>query len=154
MVTAAEMLRRLTRAKSKIDSDIEAILRILKRDIIDINREDNLFKKGIGTDGNILGVYSRATEEITQGVTGTGHPKRAGEPYNFYDTGSMFKSFDLGLQRGSFTIFNTSNSLKEFIDKTGIPENRIIGLPKDDQLRVNYKMIAPLLNDFFRRNIS
>ena len=148
------MLDKLIKAKSLIDSDIEAILKILEQDIININREENLFKKGIGTDKNVIGVYSKATKQITEGRTGTGFPKKAGEPFNFYDTGSMFKSFDLGISRGSFTIFNTSNSLKEFLERTGLSESQVIGLPKDDQLKVNYKMIAPLLNDFFRRNIS
>ncbi len=154
MVTAREMVRRLQRAESKIDSDVNAILKILKQDIIDINRDDNLFNEGIGTDGNVLGVYSKATEQITQGRQGAGFPKRAGSPFNFYDTGEMFKSFDLRVGRDSFTIFNTSDSLNAFSQRTGIPENRIIGLPKDDQRKVNFEMILPLLRDFFKRNIS
>lgn len=148
------MIRRLQRAESKIESDIDAILKILKDDIIEINREDNLFQEGVGTDGETLGVYSKATEEMTQGIQGVGYPKRAGSPYNFYDSGEMFKSFDLRVGRDSFTIFNTSDSLKAFSKRTGIPENRIIGLPTDDQRKVNFEMILPLLRDFFRRNIS
>lgn len=154
MVTPKEMIRRLRRAESRIDSDIDAILKILKDDIVEINKEENLFKEGVGTDGNVLGVYSKATEQLTQGKQGVGFPKRAGSPYNFYNMGDMFKSFDLRVGRDSFTIFNTSDSLKAFSQKTGIPENKIIGLPKDDQRKVNFEMILPLLRDFFKRNIS
>ncbi|MEO0902356.1 MAG: hypothetical protein AAFY00_10165, partial [Bacteroidota bacterium] len=114
------MIRRLRRAESRIDSDIDAILKILKDDIVEINKEENLFKEGVGTDGNVLGVYSKATEQLTQGKQGVGFPKRAGSPYNFYNMGDMFKSFDLRVGRDSFTIFNTSDSLKAFSQKTGI----------------------------------
>ena len=154
MVTAREMIRRLRRAEARIDSDVDAILKILEQDIIDINREDNLFQKGIGTDGNVLAVYSKSTEQMTRGIQGVGFPKRAGSPYNFYDSGEMFKSFDLRVGRDSFSIFNTSDSLKAFSKRTGIPESRIIGLPLDDQRKVNFEMILPLLRDFFKRNIS
>lgn len=153
-VTAREMVRRLQRAEAKIDSDVKTILKMLEKDILDLNRDDQLFKEGLGTDGKLLGVYSKATEEMTQGARGPGFPKRAGEPYNFYDTGSMFKAYGLRAGRDKFTIYNTSLTLKAFSKSKGVPESRIIGLTTENQQTVNYKMVLPLLRDFFRRNIA
>lgn len=152
-VTIREMLRRLDKAVNSFDSDVEAILKILEQEIIDLNREDQL-SEGIGTDGNILGVYSRATEEMTQGITGTGYPKRAGDPYNFYDTGEMFKSFDLRTGKDSFTIFNTSQTLDEFSKTKNIPKDRIIGLTVKNKDYLEYQRITPLLRDFVKRHIN
>ena len=152
-VTIREMKRRLDTAIGALDGDVEVIVKMLEQEIIDLNREKNL-SEGIGTDGNILGVYSKATEEMTQGITGTGYPKRAGDPFNFYDTGDMFKSFSLKIGKDSFSIFNTSQSLKEFSKTKNIDEGRIIGLTEKDKDYVNFKRIRPILIDFITRHIN
>ncbi|MEO0572579.1 MAG: hypothetical protein AAF039_12810 [Bacteroidota bacterium] len=154
MITARDMVKRLQSAESKIESDVKVILKMLESEILDINRNEQLFEKGLGTDGRLLGVYSKATQEMTEGIQGTGFPKRAGSPYNFYDTGEMFKSFDLRVGKDSFSIFNTSRSLKEFSRTKGISEDRIIGLTAANEIKVNFQMIAPILREFFIRNIG
>lgn len=154
MVTIREMGRRLDKAISAFDSDVEAILRILEQEIIELNREEQLFKEGVGTDGNILGVYSKTTEEMTQGVSGVGFPKKAGEPFNFYDTGSAFKSFGLRPGEDSFSIFSTSQTLKKFSETKGIPMDMIIGLTDKNRNIVEFEKIKPLLRDFVTRRIN
>lgn len=153
MVTIREMGRRLDRAIAALDSDVDVILDLVEKEIIDLNREDQL-SEGIGTDGSILGVYSKFTEQMTEGMTGPGYPKRAGDPYNFYDTGSMFKSFDLLKGRDKFTIVNTSQSLQEFSKTKGIEESRIIGLTDKNKEIVNFQLIRPRLIDFIKRHIN
>lgn len=154
MVTVKDLLEKLIRAETSIDSDFEAIMRIVKDEIVELNREEQLFKEGIGTDGQLLGVYSKATESITQGARGPGFPKRAGEPYNFYNTGEMFKSFALRVGRDSFEIFNTSRSIKEFSKKMNVSEDRIIGLTEKNSTKIELERIMPLLREFFKRNIN
>lgn len=154
MVTVKDLLVKLIRAEVNIDSDFEAIMRIVENEILELNREEQLFNEGIGTDGKLLGVYSKATESITEGAIGVGFPKRAGEPYNFYNTGEMFKSFALKVGKDSFTIFNTSSSLKEFSKTKNISEDRIIGLTQPNEKRIELERIMPLLREFFKRNIN
>lgn len=154
MVTVKDLLEKLIRAEAKIDSDFEAIMKIVETEILELNREEQLFEKGIGTDGRLLGVYSKATESMTEGARGVGFPKRAGEPYNFYNTGEMFKSFDLKVGNDSFSIFNTSKSLKEFSKTKNISEDRIIGLTLPNQKKIELERIMPLLREFFKRNIN
>lgn len=153
-MTVKKLLDRLIRAEKQIDSDFEAILKILETEILDLNRDEQLFKKGIGTDGKLLGVYSKATEDITEGRQGVGFPKRAGSPYNLFNTGEMFKSFALRPGKDSFSIINTSSSIKEFSKSKGIPTERIIGLTEINSKTVELKRVLPLLREFFKRNLN
>lgn len=154
MVTVKKVLDKLIRAESKLDSDLKLILKILEQEILDLNRDKQLLNEGIGTGGNVLGVYSKATEQMTEGMQGVGFPKRAGEPFNFYNTGSMFKGFDLKVGNDSFSIVNTSQTLKEFSKTKNIPESKIIGLTSENKDLVELKKVLPLLREFFKRNMS
>lgn len=154
MATVKKVLDKLIRAESNIESDFKLILQILEQEILDLNRDKQLFEEGVGTDGNLLGVYSKATEEMTKEAQGVGFPKRAGEPFNLYNTGSMFKSFDLKVGKDSFSIVNTSQTLKAFSQTKDIPESRIIGLTSENKDLVELKKVLPLLREFFKRNMS
>ena len=57
-----------------------------KRELLDLIREDQLRSKGIDGNGDIIGLYSFATELITNGE------KEEGTPYTFYDEGDFFRS--------------------------------------------------------------
>lgn len=148
-VTIREMKRRFIKAEKSLDSDIEVIIKLLEQQIIDLNREDQLFQ-GIGKDGNIIGVYSRATEEMTQGVQGVGFPKRAGEPFNFYNTGSMFKNFHIDYKQSRLSIFTSSESFEKVKEKYG--SENVLGLTIENTEKLNFKMIRPLLVDFIKRH--
>lgn len=53
--------------------------------ILDLIRQDQLFEKGIDSDGDIIGYYSEFTEMMNP-------EKRAGEPYTLKDTGAFYAS--------------------------------------------------------------
>lgn len=58
---------------------------IFRKWILDLIRNDQLFKKGIDMDGDIIGYYSEFTEKI--------NPKKvAGTHYTLKDTGEFFDS--------------------------------------------------------------
>ncbi len=153
-VTIKEMERRLSKAIKSLDNDVLAITRRIEDQIIDLNREDQLFEKGIDTTGSLIGVYSKATEGITKGKSGRGFPKRAGSPYNFYDTGEMFKSFRLKKGKGTISLFNSSQSLREFSKRTGIDESRLIGLTDENTRKLNFELIRPRLIEFVRKHLA
>lgn len=66
--------------------------------ILDLIRDDQLMEKGVNEDGKIIGVYTRYTEELTNGR------KKAGEPYNLFDTGYFYKSMVILLGTNYFEI--------------------------------------------------
>lgn len=53
--------------------------------VLDMIRQDQLFKKGIDGDGDIIGYYSAFTESINP-------TKREGTPYTLFDTGDFYRS--------------------------------------------------------------
>ena len=57
-----------------------------KKWILDLIRQDQLYKKGIDEDGDIIGVYSEWTEMMNP-------QKVAGTPYTLHDTGQFYNSF-------------------------------------------------------------
>lgn len=77
--------------KSTVLNDYDAWIEIntprLKARIIrEWIQEDQLLSKGVNADGETIGVYSYATELITQGR------KQEGDPYNLFDSGDLFAS--------------------------------------------------------------
>lgn len=79
-----------------------------KEFILDLNRIDQIFTRGEGLDGDIIGFYSPITESLTQGESftykGNTKTKKTGEPYFLVDTGKMFNSFSIIVDKQSFTI--------------------------------------------------
>lgn len=86
-----------------------------KEFILYLNRIEQLFKRGIGLDGDILGAYSLFTENLNRGrsfyVEGESKQKLVGEPYFMVDTFSMYKSFKVQVGSDHFTI--EANTIKD-----------------------------------------
>lgn len=65
--------------------------------ILDLIRNDQLFKAGVDEDGTIIGFYSPVTEAINP-------LKKAGTPYTLFDTGEFYKSMVILLGSNFFEI--------------------------------------------------
>ncbi len=72
--------------------------RDLKRDIIKLIQVEQLEKKGVDEDDEIIGFYSMLTERISKGR------KKFNTPYTMNDTGEFFKSMYVQVLRDSFVI--------------------------------------------------
>jgi hypothetical protein len=103
----AEYARRLVAEKGKEPRIFKSVLdtRRVKDLIIFLNTENQIMAEGIDTDGRIIGVYSFATEMITDGK------KKAGEPFDLHDTGKFLESFRVNVSTGNITI--TSDPIKQ-----------------------------------------
>ena len=66
--------------------------------ILDLIRDDQLTEKGVDEEGQIIGVYTRYTEELTNGR------KKAGDHYTLFDTGDFYKSMLILLGTNYFEI--------------------------------------------------
>lgn len=149
-VTIREMKRRFIRAEQNLDSDIEVIVKILEHQIIDLNREDQLFEKSINIYNKSIGLYAHTYEpEIGQSLAG--YPKIKDHPYNLHDYGDFSKSFRLEKGNGKLKIFNDDPKLSLIEQNTG---KGLIGLTIDNTEKLNFKMIRPMLVDFVRRHIK
>ena len=93
-----------------------------------MNREEQIFKKGIDIDGQLLGKYRNNLRGNTRG-----YPKEAGDPFNFFDTGALFSGFNL-LSEGNknkITIENTDSKAKLLATKYG----EFVGLTEENKRR-------------------
>jgi hypothetical protein len=135
----------------RLKNDLSTIListfneRGIKELIIELNTEKQLFAKGVGVDGQIVGYYSLTTELISRGR------KRFNSPYNFKDTGQMFRSFRVMLDRDGFTIDADADKLVD----SNIIENeaQILGLTNESKIEL-VKEILPILASKIRAEIT
>lgn len=146
MATIREMLNRTIQAKEGIEPEMMSIVSRLSEKIIDLNRMGQLFM-GLDTKGQLIGRYSKATEEQYGGAA---KGKYAGEPYNFEDTGDLFKAFTLDFDNGKLDIFSTDSKVPLLKEKYG---DNLFGLTFDHQMELNYEILKPELLKFIRRII-
>lgn len=115
--------------------------------IIYLNTEDQLREDGVDSDGNIIGTYSFATEFMTDGR------KKAGEPFDLYETGAFYNSFRVRVSRGKITI--TADPIKT--NEHGKTENiyekfgnfRIEGLTEENK-EVLRKFCLEYFQNYYR----
>lgn len=111
--------------------------------IIDLNKENQLFAKGVGVDGEIVGYYSFLTSLINP-------KKKFNQKYNFKDTGDMFRSFKVIVSKDGFIIDADADKLVDsnIIDS----EKKILGLT-DESKKELIKEIIPLFAKQLRKEM-
>lgn len=149
MATIREMLNRVASAKQGIEPQMMKIVNDLERKIIELNTTGQLFQ-GKNTKGQIIGKYSKATQ-FDYGGSEKG--KIAGQPYNFEDTGDLFKAFTIDFHNGKLDIFSTDSKVPLLKDKYEKDGGKLFGLTFDHQMELNYEMIKPELLKFIKRII-
>ncbi len=141
MGTIKKILANAEKAKASFDSDLKLAVEFVAHDLIDLQREDQLFQ-GIGNDGRIIGRYSPATEQITTGLTGVGYPKRAGDPFNFYASGALFKSWSYRFKdKSKLQLFATDKKTAELM----LRYPTMVGLTPENQAHFNFKLLLNAL---------
>lgn len=149
MATIQGFLNLTNKAISSLDSDVKLAIQLTEQELIDLNREDQLFK-GIGTDGKIIGTYSKTTQTLTQGITGTGFPKIAGRPYNFYDTGGTFKGLRYNLLQGTKVQLSSTGSNADLVQARA--KGKAFGLTVENAQKYNYIILLPRLREIIKRH--
>ncbi len=138
MATIKKLLERAKQAESSFDEDLKLAIDDSEQDIIDLNRKDQLFNEGIGSDGNIIGTYKK-TYKPRKGQPSKGFPKVKGQPYNTYGYGDFFKGFGVKkLTNNKAKIFNTDFKTK-FLNK--LTNNRLLGLTDENERKANFEII-------------
>ena len=143
--TVRDYIEKAKRVQSQIGNEIDDIARTYEEEILDLNREEQIFKRGLDINGALLGKYK---DDYLQGNT-RGYPKEGGTPFNFYDTGQLFSKFNL-LSKGNqnkITIENTDGKAKLLADKYG----EFVGLTEENKYKLNYEIIYPELMKFIKQ---
>lgn len=138
LLTLTDNVKKLAPDKVLVRVLFESEIRLF---ILDLNKQKQLFDKGITAEGNIAGYYSAFTEEITKGR------KRAGDHYTFFDTGEFYRSFDVAVYSdGEFLI--EANTIKE--DGTDLQqkyrkEGNILGLTDESKSELIHKIYPAII---------
>ena len=111
--------------------------------VLDLIRQDQLFKKGIDGDGDIIGTYSEYTEMMNP-------EKVAGTPFTLFDTGEFYKSFILYIYKNYVEV--DANPIK--INDKGEKENlfwkygeNIIALTDESLAKLRTEFLARFTNE-------
>ncbi len=101
----------------------------LTKMILEMIQQDQLFKKGIDEDGDIIGLYSEWTEMLNP-------EKEAGTPYTLFDTGAFYDSMKIVVLNDSFIIEAQPIKIDEDGKKTDLFDQYgegIIGLTDENK---------------------
>lgn len=141
----ATLLQQKAKAKNLTTrNQIDLIFRIIRQfesDFLDLNKKQ-LRQDSSDIEGDPIGFYSYATEVITQGR------KRAGEPFNAFETGDFFRGFYLDIVGDSFRIFSTDPKTHLILDSENWLSDQIFGLTDKNLKEVITKGLLP----FFIKN--
>ena len=88
-------------------------------------QNEQLVQRGINDEGDIIGLYSKFTEELNP-------LKREGTPYTLLDTGEFFKSMETKVLKDSFVIDGTDKT--KFV--VSIYGDSVIGLTEYNKERL------------------
>ena len=126
--------------------------------VLDLNRINQLFKKGIDAVGDEIGFYSEVTEQLSRGQSfGFGgdsgrKSKKAGEPIFLLDEGDFYRSFKVKVLDDGFVI--TADTLKD--DGTDLVNSYgkdILGLTNESRNEI-IKEIIPFIIQETRKIIT
>jgi len=143
MATAATYLENLIRVRDSIPVEVSKIAYKKEIEIIDLNREDQLFKNSILPTGLLSNSYKRNYKGF-----GRGYPKTKDKPFNFFETGAMFSAFRMKTDGFELEIYNNSPTVDAVSALAG---GNIIGLTPQNEERLNWKIIYPDLMIFINK---
>jgi len=141
MRTIKDYMDFVKNVRNNIPQQTEGIINRNKAEIIDLNRQAQLYAKGEDSLGLDLQPYSFFTVEIKQLL---------GQPYDrttLNYSGSFYRGFYLKVDKENLILTFDSSDTKtpDLIGKYG---KNIFGLNYDNQQKLNYEIIKPELDKY------
>lgn len=128
-----------------IPDETERIINNKAEEIIDLNRDNQLYDLGIDSDADLLTPQYSNTTILFK--------RQEGKPYNrvtLFDTGDFYRGFRIKLNYPNFSIYSTDEKSSMLQDKYG---SNIFGLITENQRKVNYEIIKPELDAFISKTL-
>lgn len=153
-ITPEDYLRKAKEMRSQLLDECERIVYANEKEITSMNIKK--IESGQGSDGNLLkNSNSKFSGRYTLGTQLLNPAKKAGDLYNFFNTGDFLGRFEVEVLPNlvQIQIFSTgtgSGLKKDFFD--GYNKN-LFGLNTEDQNRLNYEIIYEPLMEFINRYI-
>lgn len=111
--------------------------------IVDLNRVDQLFKKGEDALGDVFGLY--ASDQGTVTFNGNTKNKKRNSRISLFDTGDFYKTFDVKVSKDSFSV--TANDNKDGDSLTEIYGKEILGLGNESIEKLSRKILPIFITE-------
>ena len=139
-----DKINQLKKVQKNLSNSVLGAVKDYEAEILDLNTDDQLFQKGIDSEGRrIEPGYRPLTIQIK---------RSKGQPTNrvtLKDTGSFHNSFAIEFQNDGFAIVTDDNKTKKIERKYG---NKIAGLT-DENLQEVIEMLKPDLIENIQKQI-
>lgn len=138
--TVFDYMQKVKAVRDAIPQETENIIRKREQEILDLNRELQLYNKGVDSDGKNLLPYTPTT---------IFYKRQKGEVFNrttLLDTGDFYKGFRIKITNGVLSIYSTDSKSIDLVEKYG----NIFGLTKENEVIFNNEIIKPDLWEYIR----
>lgn len=147
MVTVSDFLKNLRGVD--INSLTDTIIKEEQVKIIDLNREDQIFRKGIDADGKSLPQYKKATQSFyNRNPPSDKKGQDKSGTFNLFWTGESYKGFK-AWREGLMLYVSTNARGVELFKMNGGSD--IFGFTTENDKKINWEIIAPKLNEKIRK---
>ena len=139
--------------KVDVKSLTKAAVDKTENEIVNLNREDQIFQKGIDSKGRSLFKYAPSTQAIFDSdppVDTKGENKQRGTNYNLFWSGDSYYSF-YAYVKGDKLYITSSQRGRRLLLKHGGDD--IFGLTPENAIKANWEIIAPELNEAIRKQL-
>lgn len=149
MATIAQFSQRLSRIASKEALTLILFVEIKKAEKFFLEAQKEQLGRGENVDGNIIGTYSFATEQLAK-LENTRQPKIAGEPYNFQYYGDFFDDMVLDVFADKASFYSEDSKTAELVKKY----KGLFGLQDETLKNVIQKYIVPAFQKQVRKELN
>lgn len=139
-----EVLNGCKSVGANIDSIISKSVEVHKTEIIDLNRNTQLFEEGSRADNVLLPKYAPITRSLKQA------PIPSHGRYTLYETGSFYSGFYMNINKDGYQINSKDSKTGELTDRLG---KEIFGL-NDENLSIANQLILPNVIDECKKTIT
>lgn len=116
----------------------------IQHDIIDLNKIEQLYEKGIDSKGDSLGEYSPSTVNFWKPLAAAEGRDGKTDNITLKDTGAFYESFIFKNSVDNFEI--QADTLKEGTDLQDAFGKEILGLTDENKIKVAEWLVEPLKN--------
>ena len=131
-----------------VDKLVDDIQIAIEKNAKVLELQKNQWQEGKDSNGNLLGLYSYATEILSGGR------KKKGEPFDLYDTGDFYKKTNLfGEQKNNdITFFFDSDGTNagKLLERLG---ERIFGLQQKN-IDITTEIVQETMCDLINKNLK
>jgi hypothetical protein len=145
-----EFKKKLIKARDGIERETAKTILKFEKQIVDLVRENQIFRDGEDGSGNIIGVYKITVDRPFGHSNSRGYPKVRGTQVNLFDRGSLYKSFTTDYGSFVLEVFPTDSKADELMAKYG---KDIFFMQVDNQRIVNFDIILPELQKFVKQTL-